>query len=393
MTDTRIVPLPEPGDVLLEPPSAEEVAVMVGAFKTACAPAGGITDVQRAVITAITESMTGITADVDAVAPVTAGEFAEAMRRRDAGFRTRMVQMMLLGELLLVPLPPDVTARVEDYATRLGVADDMMAVARRVANGSLGLALIDFERSGYFGHLLETPPEHLHTAQPLQDAWQLAYHDPVLQARWAALEECPEGSLGRGVWQFYRARGFTFPGTPNSAPPTLAQHDWIHVLADYGSTVESEIEVFGLISRANDDPRAFSLLAMVLGLFETGYLYGAARGFFGYDRGHLSRDADRMARRLADAMYRGAKLAWHLNDIGRPDDTDLLATDWFDYADRHIDDVREELGLLPKSERAITCGSVGPWDTGGISPFQFAQGQRAAEAEGREYQSYGASPA
>ena len=132
---------------------------------------------------------------------------------------------------------------------------------------------------------------------------------------------------------------------------------------------------------------------MVLGLFETGYLYGAARGFFGYDRGHLSRDADRMARRLADAMYRGAKLAWHLNDIGRPDDTDLLATDWFDYADRHVDDVREELGLLPKSERAITCGSVGPWDTGGISPFQFAQGQRAAEAEGREYQSYGASPA
>lgn len=393
MTDARIVPLPGPDDVLLEPPSAEEVAVMVGAFKAACAPATGLTDVQRAVITAVTESMTGITADVDEVAPVSADEFAAAMRRRDAAFRTRMVQMMLLGELLLVPLPPEVTARVEDYGQCLGVADDMMAVARRVASGSLGLALIDFERSGYFGHLLETPPEHLHTAKPLEDAWQLAYADPVLHARWAALEECPEGSLGRGVWQFYRARGFTFPGTPNSAPPTLAQHDWIHVLADYGSTVESEIEVFGLIARANDDPRAFSLLAMVLGLFETGYLYGAARGFFGYDRGHLSRDADRMARRLADAMYRGAKLAWHLDDVGRSDDTDLLATDWFDYADRDVGDVREELGLLPKSERAVGCGSVGPWEPGGISPFQYEQGQRAAQAEGRDYESYGATPA
>jgi len=392
MADARIVPLPEPGNVLLEPPDTKEVEVMVGAFKTACAPSGGITEVQRAVITAISESMTGITVDVDTVAPVSAAEFAEAMRRRDEGFRTRMVQMMLLGELLLVPLPPEVTARVEDYAQCLGVADDMMAVARRVASGSLGLALIDFERSGYFSQMLQTPPEHLHIAEPLADAWQRAYADPVLFERWAALEECPEGSLGRGVWQFYRARGFTFPGTPNSAPPTLAQHDWIHVLADYGSTVESEIEVFGLIGRCDDNPQGFTLLAMVLGLFETGYLYGAARGFFGYNRGHLSSDADRMSRRLADAMYRGAKLAWHLDDIGRSDDTDLLATDWFDYADRHVDDVREELGLLPKSERAIECGSVGPWDPGGISPFQYEQGQRAAEAEGREYESYGASP-
>lgn len=393
MTDTRAVPLPSPDDVLLEPPAAEEVAMMVGAFKTACAPTGGLTEVQRAVIAAITESMTGITTDVDAVPGVSAHEFAEAMRRRDAGYRTRMVQMMLLGELLLVPLPPEVTARVEEYAECLGVADDMMVVARRVASGSLGLALIDFERSGYFNQMLETPPEHLHTAKPLADAWQLAYDDGALYQRWAALEECPKGTLGRGVWQFYRARGFTFPGTPNSAPPTLAQHDWIHVLADYGSTVESEIEVFGLIARCNDDPRAFSLLAMVLGLFETGYLYGAARGFFGYDRGHMSRDADHMARRLADAMYRGAKLAWNLDDVGRSDETDLLATDWFQYADRDVRDLREELGLLPKSQRAIESGSVGPWDRGGISPFQYEQGQRAARADGREYESYGASPA
>ena len=149
------------------------------------------------------------------------------------------------------------------------------------------------------------------------------------------------------MWRFYRARGFTFPGRPESAPPNLAQHDWVHVLADYGSTVESEIEVFGLISRANDDPGAFSLLAMVLGLFETGYLYGAAKGFFEYDRGHLSRDVDRMAVRLADATYRGAMLATHLNETGRGSKaTDLLATDWFAHADRQLDEVRADYGLL-----------------------------------------------
>ena len=57
--------------------------------------------------------------------------------------------------------------------------------------------------------------------------------DPLFERK-----NCPEGSLGLGVWRFYRARGFTFPGRPESAPPNLAQHDWIHVLAEYGSTVE-----------------------------------------------------------------------------------------------------------------------------------------------------------
>ena len=179
---------------------------------------------------------------------------------------------------------------------------------------------------------------------------------------------------------------------PYSAPPTLAQHDWVHVLADYGSTVECEIEVFGLISRCNDDPEAFSLLAMVLGLFETGYFFDAANGFFEYDRGHISGDPERMAVRLADAMYRGAKLAWYLDDHDRSNETDLLATDWFAYADWPVDDVRAHLGLLPKAQPAIEAGSVSPWEPGGISPFQFARGGESARAENRPYDFYGAVP-
>jgi len=366
--------------------------MIAGAAITACAPPDGITVTQRAVLLAVTESMTGIAVDVEALPAVSADEFGEAMRFRNAQFRTRMLQLMLLGELLLVPLPPEVTARVEEYAAKLGVADDMMRVARRLASGSLGLALIDFERSGYFDRLLDQPTDYLHTSRSQSDAWQLAVADPALYDRWAALGDCPEGSLGHGVWRFYRARGFTFPGKPNSAPPTLAQHDWIHVLADYGSTVESEIEVFGLIARTNDDPTAFSLLAMVLGLFETGYLYGAAKGFFEYNRGHLSRDADRMGVRLGDAMYRGAKLAWHLDDNGRSNETDLLATDWFKHADRQLDELRADFGLLDKSARARDAGSVSPFEAGGISPFQYENGQRVAEAEHRPYDSYGAIP-
>jgi hypothetical protein len=387
------VPLPSPDEELRVRPWPEEVALTASAVVGAVTPQGGLTVVQRAVLNAHVEAMTGVAIDVDDLTPVGPEEFAEGMRLRNAAYRTRMVQVMLLAEMLLVPIPPDVSERVETYAAWLGVGDDMIKVVRRIASGSLGLALIDFERSGYFEQMLASPPEHLHTSRALDEAWEAAVSDDDLHARWAALEHCPEGSLGLGVWRFYRARGFTFPGRPQSAPPSLAQHDWIHVLADYGSTVESEIEVFGLISRANDDPGAFALLAMVLGLFETGYLYGAANSFFEYDRGHLSRDADRMAVRLADAMYRGAILATHLNDTGRHDATDLLATDWFAQADRPLDEVRADYGIPPRSAAAIAAGSRTAWEPGGISPFQYAHGRDVAHVEEHEYDSYGAESA
>jgi hypothetical protein len=91
-------------------------------------------------------------------------------------------------------------------------------------------------------------------------------------------------------------------------------------------------------------------------------------------------------------MYRGAKLAWYLDDHDRSAETDLLATDWFAYADWPIDDVRADLGLLPKSLKTLEAGSVSAWEPGGISPFQYTRGQELAASEGRRYESYGALP-
>ena len=297
------VPFPDPDDTELSRPDADEAEFLTQGVVSAVTPPGGLTRLQDALIRATFHSL--VDHDVDpleapAIDPTT---FAEGLARRNARFRMRVVQTMMLAELVLVPLPPEVAERVEAFASELGIDDAMLHVARRLSQGSLGLALIDFERNGYTATWDPSRSAHLHTATALDLAWQEACHDPDLAARWAGLEHCPAGSLGRGVFDFYRARGFTFPGLPGSAPPYLAQHDWVHVLADYGSTVESEIEMFGLIARAIEEPRGFSLLAMVIGLFETGYLPRQA-GLFLADRGHLSREG--MAIRLADAMRRGA---------------------------------------------------------------------------------------
>jgi hypothetical protein len=123
---------------------------------------------------------------------------------------------------------------------------------------------------------------------------------------------------------------------------------------------------------------------MVISLFETGYLASGA-GLFEYDRGHLSHEG--MAIRLADAMRRGALCA-----AAAGHGVDLLQRDWFADAARPVDEVRDEIGVVPKSERAIDAGSVTAWEKGGMSPYQYKCGRQAADTAGRVYDAYGAEP-
>ena len=259
----------------------------------------------------------------------------------------------------------------------------MLAVAHRFSTGSLGLAAFDFERNGYTADWAPERASFLHTSGAL--AARVGAVRPRRRPGGAlgGAGGVPAGTLGRRVWEFYRARGFEFPGRPGSAPPLLAQHDWVHVLADYGTTLANELEVFALIARANDELRAFSLLAMVVSLFETGYLRTGA-GLFEESPGHLSRTG--AAVRMADAMRRGAFA--HTDDSTS---VDFLTVDWFDLANLPVEAAQARFGLVPKSETAVAAGSVGPWRPGGITPFQWNAGHAMAERDGTDYEPYGAS--
>jgi hypothetical protein len=284
-----------------------------------------------------------------------------------------------------------VAARVEAFADALGVGDDcrdVVAATRHLAAGATDIALADFMRNGYEVLHLERAGE-----EPPEDVsayWAPAHDDPGLAARWDAMRDGSPTSLGRCVWEFYKGRGFNFPGSPNSVPPRLAQHDFVHVLADYGTTVESEIEVFALIARADEDPRSFSLLVAVLALFEGGYLERGL-GAFRADPGHLSHDSSGMGVRLGDAIARGGEVAWRFHEQAG---IDLLAVDWHDRAHEEIHDLRREFGFDgpgAKSLEAKAAGSAGPFQPGGVTVAQLQWGRDMAQAEGREYDAFGAS--
>jgi hypothetical protein len=382
LRESAAVPVPPPSDeeAIHGSPDAELAQRLADGVAHAVAADDGLTHLQRLLIEALFKQLTGNVVDVGEPRVVTPEEFAEMLALRPLAVRERLIQVMLLCALVLRPLPRAIADRIDAFAVELSVADGMARVAEDFAKHSYALAAKDFDRNGYVETWHPDAAAELHTSAALASAWAEDDDDPELAARWAALEKLPAGTLGRRVWEMYQARGFTFPGLPGSAPPLLAQHDWVHVLADYGTTVESELEVFGFIARANDDMHAFSLLAMVVSLFETGSLKTGA-GLFEASPGHLSAH-ECVAIRLADAMRRGAQCH-----------QDFLRIDWFSVADLTLDEARAHFGIPEKSPDAYEAGTVGPWEPGGISPFQLNAGQKMAADAGRAYDAYGASVA
>jgi hypothetical protein len=340
----------------------EEVMLVARGIATAVAAEGGLTDVQAELLGAIAEALTGITVDYRSLEPLGPEELAEVLMPRELSYRQRIVHHMVLGELVLRPIPIVVAHRVSQYAAALGIKDDFVRVARRYAQGAYGLAWMDLQRNGFVEHVREAggndqPQPGRRGPAPFEPAQV----DAELEAKWLAFESLPAGSLGRSVWEMYTGRGFGLPGSPGGAPAYLAQHDFVHVLADYGTNLKGELEVFAFIGRADPDPKGFAWLATLIGLFETGYIKDT--GFFERDVRERHIQAPGMHQRLADAIRRG-KVVSHGYGI------DLFDVDYYALADRPVPEVRDIIGVPAKSRGAIDGGSAGTFDLDGMSEVQ-----------------------
>lgn len=380
------VPLPSDAEVVHDLPGFAEAQATALGIAYLVAPKKGLTHLQEVLLKALFKEITGHVVEIDDAPPITPRAFAEVLAHRSLDARERVFQQMLLCALVLRPLPKDVDERLDAVAEELGVDDCVLKVVDDFAHHAYALAAKDFDRNGYCSTWHPDTAAELHTSMQLHAPWEEDDHDPELAALWHTLADLPKGTLGRGLWDMYLARGFVVPGLPGSAPPLLAQHDWVHVLAEYGTTVESELEVFALIARANHDMHAFSLLAMVVSLFETGSLE-FDMGLFHASPGHMTAH-EGVAIRLADAMRRGA-LCKH--PVTGEEGVDFLRIDWFELADLPVEDARARFGMAPRSQDALDAGSVTLWEAGGLSPYQWNAGHEMAKADGREYDSFGAS--
>ena len=277
--------------------------------------------------------------------------------------RHRLFQLFTLAELVLDPLPEQATETLKHAAEALGVEDDFIEIAREYSQGAYGIAASDLARKGYMGNpdLVKQGGQLMHVHKTLTDPFEVDEDDPALLAQWNALEDCQTGSLGRYIWEYYQGRGFIFTGQKGSVNPSIAQHDWIHLLCDYNTTIEGELEVFSFIGSAIPDIKGFSFLVAIVSLFETGRLESWGGGVLNADKGHL--DIPGMPERVADAIRRGRICN---RDV-------MYGIDYFVYKDRKIEDVRKELGIVPKDK---DIESPGVWDPKGITEFQRSIGNK-----------------
>jgi hypothetical protein len=234
-------------------------------------------------------------------------------------------------------------------------------VARRYAQGAFGLAWLDLHRSGFAEHWERARTDQLRTTVTLEHQLAAGVEDRELAECWMGFADLAPGTLGRGVWDMYRTRGFGLPGSVGGASAYLAQHDFVHVLADYGTNLDGELEVFALIGRADPDPKGFAWLATLIGLFETGYVADA--GFFTGDLQERHLETGAMHVRIADALRRGRDLCDRL-------DVDLFEVDFHELAARPLPEARAELGLGAKGPAALAAGSPGAFDPAGMSNIQ-----------------------
>jgi hypothetical protein len=337
----------------------EEVTLVARGIATAVAPESGLTEVQAELLQAIAAALTGYEVDYLTLEPLAPAELADVLAPRDLAYRQRIVHHMVLGELVLRPIPVVVAHRVAKYAEALGVQDNFVRVARRYAQGAYGLAWMDLARSGFVEHVQNADGES--PTAPKQSPIAPPDLDPELEARWQAFAELPHDTLGYHVWDMYDSRGFQVPGAPGGPPVGLAQHDFVHVLADYGTNLRGEVEVFALIGRADPDPKGFAWLATLIGLFETGYI--TSSGFFDRDVRDPVIQAPGMHVRVADGIRRG-KVIWQRCNM------DLFEFDYHAHAMLSVDEVREIVGVPPKSDAALAAGSAALDSFEGMSETQ-----------------------
>jgi len=316
-------------------PAPDDARVALGAALGAFVPSGGLDDLQTSVLDSLAANLFGLDLR-DPIEPLTLEQFLGCSHR---ALRHQAVCVMSVLEMVATPLTPQAADAVTRYAHGLGVDHGAIRAAQDRAKGHLRMMHADLERSSWYTR--ETVRGMLHGRFRELVESKLAYRgvaaSRTIAEKWLALRDCPEGSWGRGVAEFYERNGFPFPGEMHGIYELGARHDFVHVLTDYEATPEGELDVFAFIAAAMPGDDGMVLLSVTFGLFQNGSISRVRGKPIAIARTDTLRDTDAIDH-FTDALRRGSLCK-----------VDVMAIDQFEFADRQLDDVRAEFNVVPAS--------------------------------------------
>jgi hypothetical protein len=305
------------------------------ALKTVATASGEIGPAQRGLMQAAQKVILGIEADIDALPTVSPAELAAGFP--GAELRQQFVNGMLVTSLADGAPSRETLAKVEAFADALGIAEPVLADLRLLADHHMTIFKLDLLRRGHIGDIMRN---ELAQRGPLGFAKSVLgmrglMEDPKLAARYHAWEKLPQGSLGRGLFDFYKQHGFTFPGERGGFPEAGLYHDFSHLLGGYSTEPDGEIQVASFISGFKRD-RPFYIVLFVALIFSAGVNMRPTADDF-VTAGILGKPG--MAERMFAAIERGSKVNVDLSD----------KWDYWAWIELPIDEVRQRMNVLPKA--------------------------------------------
>ncbi len=255
----------------------------------------------------------------------------------DPVHRERLIQAQIVTAIIDGEASPKETEVIRSFAKALDVDEPRLANLSSVAKGHLRYVQFDLMRRS---KMVSDVVRKAWREQGLSGAYkQLAPMtrkalalDPKLAGKYLAFEELPENTFGRAYYEHMIERGFSFPGQEAGFPEGFMKHDFCHVLGDYDTDPAGECEVIAFICGfMKADP--FSYLFMIalhchlgINIFE-----GDATGEFQFHPDDV-----------LESLERGMAVRRDLYDVD---------FDWEPYFERPLDEMRAELGVLPKKQR------------------------------------------
>jgi hypothetical protein len=315
----------------------DPAAALLGlrAMKTIASAAGPIGPAQRGLMEAAQKVILHVDADIDTLPSVTPAELAAGFP--GAELREQFANGMLVMAVADGVPAPETLAKVEAFGVALGIASPVLADLRLLAEQHMLLFKLDFLRRGHIADIMKNELRNrglFGFAKSVLGMRGLT-EDPALAARYRAWEKLPEGTLGRGLIDFYNKHGFSVPGERNGFPEAGLYHDFSHLLGGYSTEPDGEIEVASFTAGYKRERPFYVALFAVL-IFSTGVNMRPSPDDF-VTVGLLGKPG--MAERMLAAIERGSKVTHDLSDNWN----------YWGWIELPLDEVRRRLNILPKA--------------------------------------------
>lgn len=310
----------------LEPVPSEVARAGLAVLRDLCLEASGpgLSDLQRRFLAGVQTSILHSAFDIDSLPSVTPAELAAIVDRED--LRGRIVRAGVIASCIDGTVSGAALERLEAYGEALQTDTHAISTAWHMANERLILARFDIVRRSLPGVKIRGVVGESGVLAALKQFFPLAGIEiPALTERARAMASLPDGTLGRGLMDYFATNGFPLPGEKGAGPEIILVHDCIHVLGRFGTSPSEEIEVAAFQAGCvTDDP----IYGMLFGLAQY-HLNIQVAPVAASQAGHA--DPERM---LA-AFARGCRVKVNMGTQFDP---------WA-YVARPVDEVRETLGF------------------------------------------------